>query len=241
MTRPARIQPTAILPMGDTAVLVEFADRLDLTINAAIQGVVARIRASDVPWVRDVVPAFAALAVHIDPEGIGDSDPIEMVRALIEQPAKVRAAGAAASVRHVEVPVCYDAQFALDLEPVMARTRLSAEQIAARHAEGLYHVLMMGFAPGHPYLGGLDAKLAVPRRATPRPVVPAGSIAIANQQCVVYPYAISGGWNVIGRTPLRIFDAQRAEPSLFLPGDEVRFVPIDRARFARLAADAGTT
>lgn len=226
--------------MGDSAVLVEFADRVDIAINAAIQRLVTQIRASNVPWVRDVVPAFASLAIHFDPEPVGAADPLELVRALIEQHGRGRAVSGSAAARHVEVPVCYDAEFALDLEPVTARTRLSAEQIAARHASAAYHVLMMGFAPGHPYLGGLDARLAIPRRATPRPVVPAGSIAIANQQSVVYPYAISGGWNVIGRTPLKVFDAHRAEPSLFLPGDTVTFVAIDRAQFTRMAAEAGT-
>lgn len=226
--------------MGDSAVLVEFADRVDIAVNTAIQRLVAQIRASNVAWVRDVVPAFAALAIHFDPDRVGAADPLELVRALVDQHAKARAAGAALEVRRVEVPVCYDAEFALDLEQVCARTRLTAEQIATRHASALYHVLMMGFAPGHPYLGGLDPKLAIPRRATPRPIVPAGSIAIANQQCVVYPYAISGGWNVVGRTPLKIFDAYRAEPSLFLPGDAVQFVAIDRARYERMADEAGT-
>jgi KipI family sensor histidine kinase inhibitor len=94
---------------------------------------------------------------------------------------------------------------------------------------------MIGFAPGHAYMGGLDAKLAVARRATPRTGVPAGSVAIANDQTVVYPYAISGGWNVIGRTPLVIFDADRARPSLFAPGDRVRFRAISKADFVRLA------
>jgi len=93
-------------------------------------------------------------------------------------------------------------------------------------------VLMIGFAPGHPYIGGLNEKLSVPRRATPRAIVPAGSVAIANDQTVVYPYAISGGWNIIGRTPLVVFDAGRAEPSLFAAGDHVRFKPITRAEFA---------
>lgn len=226
--------------MGDTAVLVEFADHVDLAVNAAIQVMVARISANRPSWVRDVVPALAALAVHVDTDHIGNADPIELVRTLIDTHGKSLTSGATIATRRLEVPVCYDAEFALDLEAVAARTRLSAEQIATRHAGQDYHVLMMGFAPGHPYLGGLDTRLAMPRRATPRPIVPAGSIAIANQQCVVYPYAISGGWNVIGRTPLRIFDAHRAEPSLFLPGDAVRFVAIDRARFDRIAAEAGT-
>jgi len=91
--------------------------------------------------------------------------------------------------------------------------------------------VMIGFAPGHPYMGGLDPALAVPRRATPRPVVPAGSIAIAHEQSVVYPYAISGGWSVIGRTPLTVFDAHRPSPSLFGAGDRVRFRPIGREEF----------
>jgi KipI family sensor histidine kinase inhibitor len=93
---------------------------------------------------------------------------------------------------------------------------------------------MIGFAPGHAYIGGLNAKLGVPRRATPRAIVPAGSVAIANDQTVVYPYAISGGWSIIGRTPLAVFDAERQEPSLFAAGDRVRFKPISRAEFQKL-------
>jgi KipI family sensor histidine kinase inhibitor len=94
---------------------------------------------------------------------------------------------------------------------------------------------MVGFSPGHPYIGGLDPKLAVPRRATPRALVPAGSVAVANQQTVVYPYAISGGWNIIGRTPLTVFDAERESPSLFAAGDRVRFKPISRGEFLKHA------
>ena len=97
---------------------------------------------------------------------------------------------------------------------------------------------MVGFAPGHPYIGGLDAGLSVPRRATPRPVVVAGSVAIANAQTVVYPFSISGGWSVIGRTPLRVFDADRNPPALLAPGDRVKFVPIGRAQFDALARTA---
>ena len=107
-----------------------------------------------------------------------------------------------------------------------------------RHAAGEYRVLMIGFAPGHAYMGGLDAKLAVPRRACPRAVVPAGSVAIANEQTVVYPYAISGGWNVIGRTPEVLFDAKRERPSLLRPGDRVRFRAISRSNFCDLEKKA---
>ncbi|HEX5477850.1 MAG TPA: 5-oxoprolinase subunit PxpB, partial [Burkholderiales bacterium] len=134
-----------------------------------------------------------------------------------------------------QVPVCYEPEFAPDLEEVAARTRLSVEEVARLHAAGDYRVLMMGFAPGHAYIGGLDPKLAVPRRATPRALVPAGSVAIANEQTVIYPYAISGGWSVLGRTPLTLFDPGRQEPSLFAAGDRVRFRPITRQEFAELS------
>src|SRR6266436_2194406 len=121
------------------------------------------------------------------------------------------------------------------LEDVSKKTGLAAAEVAKRHAAAEYRVLMIGFAPGHAYLGGLDARLAVPRRATPRAQVPAGAVAIANEQTVVYPYAISGGWNVIGRTPLAVFDAGRLRPSLFAPGDRVRFRAISGKEFERRA------
>ena len=99
---------------------------------------------------------------------------------------------------------------------------------------------MVGFAPGHPYIGGLDTKLSVPRRTTPRPTVVAGSVAIANAQSVVYPFTISGGWNIVGRTPLRIFNAARQPPALMAPGDRVKFVPVSRDQFERIAKAEGS-
>jgi len=104
-----------------------------------------------------------------------------------------------------------------------------------RHSKTEHHVLMVGFSPGQPYIGGLDVRLALPRRATPRTRVPAGSVAIANAQTAVYSYETPGGWNVIGRTPLAAFDPAREPPSLFAPGDRVRFVPIPLADYARLS------
>ena len=132
------------------------------------------------------------------------------------------------------LPVCYEPDFALDLNEVAKKADLSPEEITRRHAAAEYRVLMMGFAPGHAYMGGLDGKLAVPRRESPRAVVPAGSVAIANEQTVVYPYAISGGWSVIGRTPLTVFDARREDPSLFAAGDRVRFRAITAEEFMAL-------
>jgi KipI family sensor histidine kinase inhibitor len=235
-----RIKPKAIVPLGDSAVLVEFGTTVDLKVNGFIQRLAVSIRASDAPWIRDVVPAFASLAIHLHLPALARRDAIALVTALVDTCMRDQTPKTADAVRELTVPVCYDQAVGLDLAEVAERIRLSPAEIAERHAASPLRVLMIGFAPGHPYLGGLDPKLSVPRRATPRSRVPTGSIAIANQQCVVYPYEISGGWNVIGRTPLRVFDAAREQPSLFLPGDAVRFVAIDRAAFDELARREGT-
>ena len=138
------------------------------------------------------------------------------------------------SGRAVELPVCYDLAFALDLEEVCSKKNLTTKEIIKLHTSSEHLVLMVGFSPGQPYIGGLDPKLSVPRRATPRTRMPMGSVAIANAQTAVYPYETPGGWSIIGRTPLTVFDAARDPASLFAPGDRVRFMPISRDEFERL-------
>jgi len=227
-------RPLGVLPLGDCAAYVEFSETLDLAVNQVVQRLAAAVRARAVPWLRDVVPALGGLALHFDP---GHPElpaaPLEASAALVDDCLRKGLPDADAVGREVALPVCYDPEFALDLAEVAARAKLAPDEVVRRHAAREYHVLMMGFAPGLPYLGGLDPKLAVPRRASPRAEVPAGSIAIANEQSVAYPYGIPGGWSVIGRTPLVLFDAQRDPPSLLAPGDRVRIVPISRAEFER--------
>ena len=231
---PAVPRPLGILPLGYAAAYVEFAESLDLEVNAAVQRLAAALRARALPWERDVVPALGGGALHFDPAHPQlPAAPLQAAAAAVEACFAEGLPAAQAVGREVEVPACYDPELALDLDAIAERLKLAPEEVARRHAGCEYHVLMMGFAPGLPYLGGLDPELAVPRRAEPRLVVPPGSIAIANLQAVVYPYAIPGGWNVVARTPLAPFDAQREPPSLFEPGDRVRFVPISRAEFER--------
>ncbi|HEY2337771.1 MAG TPA: 5-oxoprolinase subunit PxpB [Burkholderiales bacterium] len=222
-------KPLGVVPLGDLAAYVEFSRTLDLEVNAVAQRLAAAIVARAVPGIRDVVPALGGVALHFDP-GF-DGDVAKTAAELVELCMKKGLPDADDLGREVEVPVCYDAEFALDMGEITERLKISSEEIINRHVAGEYRVLMVGFSPGHPYIGGLDPDLSMPRRATPRAMVPAGSIAIANQQTVVYPYAISGGWNIIGRTPLVAFDASRGSPSLFAPGDRVRFYAIDRREF----------
>jgi inhibitor of KinA len=228
-------KPLGVLPLGDAAAYVEFSDSLDLEVNDAVQRLAAAVHARALPWIRDVVPALGGLALHFDIEHEALPEaPLQAAAGLIEECLKGGLPDASAVGRSLEVPICYDPELALDLEELAARLKLAPEEVARRHAATEYRVLMMGFSPGLPYLGGLDPSLAVPRRATPRATVPAGSVAIANLQAVVYPYAIPGGWTIVGRTPLTVFDARRTPPSLFAPGDRVRFRPVPRAEFERL-------
>ena len=199
-----------------------------------VRRLAAGLLARGEPQVRDVVAGLGGVALHFSP-AIRESA-TELAAAIVARCLEEGLPEAEKVGRDVEIPVCYEPEFALDLEEVAQKTGLAKEDVPRLHAGGEYQVLMIGFAPGHAYMGGLDAKLAVPRRAVPRSLVPAGSVAIANEQTVVYPYAIPGGWSVIGRTPLRVFDAKRAEPSLFGNGDRVRFRAIGKAEFLRIAA-----
>ncbi len=225
-----------VLPLGDAAVLVEFSETLDLAVNARIQQLAEAIRRRRVAWIADVVPALGSLALHFDPERYDLADPpLEAAAALVKDCLGRRLPNLSELARTVEVPVCYDPELGPDLAEIADRCKLGVDEAVRRHCASPHRVLMVGFAPGHPYIGGLDERLSVPRRTTPRPIVIAGSVAIANTQSVVYPFTISGGWNIIGRTPLRIFDATREPPALMAPGDRVRFRAIDRGEYDKLA------
>jgi len=238
-SKPA-IRVQSVIPLGDTAVLINFSDHLDPDINAGIQRLADAICLRNLPWIRDVVPAISSLAVHIDINLTDESDTLDMVRMLVDACLGDKARPSRALRPPIVVPVCYDSGFGMDLQDIGERTGLDADEVVRRHLASDFRVLMVGFVPGHPYLGGLDPTLAVPRRSAPRLRMPPGTVAIANVQCVVYPYEIPGGWSVVGRTPLRLFDAARARPSLFEPADTVRFERIERLQFDRIAQREGT-
>jgi inhibitor of KinA len=228
-------RPTAIVPLGDCAAYIEFSDKLDLDVNAFVQRLAGVVHARALPWMRGVVPALGGLALHYDPDHPEvHGDALEAAAIVVQECLKEALATGEAPTRAVEVPVCYQRDFAPDIEEIAKLVRMSVEEVAERHAAVEYRVLMIGFTPGHAYMSGLDEKLAVPRRATPRALVAPGAVAIANEQTVVYPYAISGGWNVIGRTPVTVFDAGREPPSLFAAGDRVRFRAISADEFTAL-------
>lgn len=226
-----------LFALGDCAVLAEFGASLDLEVNAKLQKLAEAVRARSVPWICDIVPALSSLALHFDTARLpAEIDPVAASVRLLEDCLRGGLRTPRGSTASLEVPVCYDAELAPDLHEVARQVKLPVEEVVRRHTATEHCVLMMGFAPGQPYIGGLDAALAVPRRATPRTRVPTGSIAIANAQTAVYPFEIAGGWNVIGRTPLQVFDVTREPAALFTPGMRVRFVAIGRAEYERRRA-----
>jgi KipI family sensor histidine kinase inhibitor len=220
--------------LGDQALLLRWGDSADIAVNRRVHALAGRLRAA-APWLVDCVPAYASLAVFFDSATLPGEDPMAVVAECVSAilAGEERRSGATPS-RLVEIAVCYGGDHGPDLDDVASACRLSAAQVVERHSRPEYLVAMLGFSPGFPYLLGLDAELAVPRLATPRVCVPAGSVGIGGAQTGVYPNAGPGGWRLIGRTPQCLFDARRAPPAQVMPGDRVRFVPIDAAQFQAL-------
>ncbi|PYM00511.1 MAG: hypothetical protein DMF19_09355 [Verrucomicrobia bacterium] len=215
-------------PLGDSALIVDFADESSdrERLLARALSVVEALEGANIPGVIDVTSAYESVALFFEPGRI-EGDVEEKIRALVAQ-AGVRGGRKA---RRIEIPVCYDDEFALDLARVASQTFLTGDAIIALHSSSEYTVACVGFVPGFPFLAGLSEKLRVPRLESPRTKVPAGSVAIANAQAGIYPFESPGGWNVIGRTPLHLFDANAQSPALLQPGDRVRFRRITRQEF----------
>jgi KipI family sensor histidine kinase inhibitor len=204
---------------GDSALLLELEETVDPAVNARAVAMAAAVRRQAIRGVRDVVSTYRSVALYFDPLVVD----VAVVRDALEQAQGARVQPAAG--RAIRVPIVYGGEAGPDLAEVAAYARLSPQQVIARHADEEYRVFMLGFLPGFAYMGTVRREIAMPRRPTPRLRVPGGSVGIAGAQTAVYPRDSPGGWQIIGRTPLRVFDASRTPPSIFAPGDSVRFVP----------------
>jgi len=221
------------LPAGDTALVIEFGDRIDRALSNRVLQLSRQIGHAALPGVVETMPTFRSLMVHYDPLITGAETLRHAIGGLLGQP-NARAGGG----RLWRLPACYAPSLAPDLQAVAERTGIPVEGVVARHSGTLFHVYMIGFTPGYPYMGDLPVELHLPRREDPRTRVPAGSIAIAASLSAVYPSESPGGWHLIGATPVRLFDPGSERPSLLGPGDAVRFEPIELDEFAAFAAEA---
>jgi inhibitor of KinA len=221
--------------LGDRAVLITLGDTIDEATHRRVRAVTARIDAEPPVGFVDRVPAFASVVLHYEPllvsdDAAGRSPHDAIVAALQRLLADVRD-DALPPPRTVDIPVCYGGELGPDLDDVARQHGVSAQEVIDIHADGDYLVYMVGFMPGFAYLGGLSSRIATPRRQTPRMAVPAGSVGIGGEQTGVYPLVSPGGWNLIGRTPRRIFDIDRIESALLVTGDRVRFHAISLDEF----------
>ncbi len=224
--------------LSEDALLLRFGETIESSVNARVHAAAARLR-EQLPGV-ECVPAYASLLLRFDPAQWGESEPAAPHQRVSEHVmATLRdLPDTEDSDREVDIPVWYGSDAGPDLAAVAAHAGLTRDEVIARHCAATYRVAMLGFAPGFPYLLGLDPALAMPRRGDPRISVPAGSVAIGGEQTGIYPQALPGGWQLIGRTPLRLFDLHATSPSLLQPGDRVRFRVIDEDEYQRLAAKA---
>ena len=230
------------LSCGDTAFTVEFGNEISPAINGRVMALHAAIgdatEAGRLKGVVETVPTMRSLMVCYDPMATSRAELQPRIDALI-----ARGLSAGMKSRKVTIPCCYDdPEFAPDLKEIAERTKRTPEQVIAGHVGSPFKVYVLGFMPGLAYIAGLEQSLYLPRRSQPRVRVPRSSVAIAMDMTTIYPFESPGGWHIVGRTPLWMFDQRREQPVFLAPGDELSFQRVDRKTYDRIAreVEAGT-
>ena len=211
-----------IASCGDACLTIEFPPAIEEGLSLRCAAIARAIRAQNVAAIRDVVPTFHTVAVHFDPLRIAQ----RTLEGILQACAAAPPASVAGGGRVIEVPVQYGGEFGPDLQAVATFGGCTEEDVVRLHSDPVYLVFMLGFLPGFAYMGQVDERIAAPRLETPRVRVPAGSVAIAGRQTAIYPLDSPGGWQIIGRTPVRPFSPDSPTPFLFQPADRVKFVPV---------------
>ena len=216
------LQPR-LLPAGDAALLVEFADEIDDSVNDHVHALAYALRAQARPEILDLVPAYSSFLVCYDPRRVSFTEISAVLRGTIESLQTYTPP----QPRLVEIPTHYGGEFGPDLAFVAQHNGIAEAEVIRLHASVIYRVYFVGFAPGFAYLGSVPEQIAAPRMETPRTRVPAGSVGIAGRQTGIYPMETPGGWRIIGHTTLPLFDPDCDSPALLRPGDRVQFIPMN--------------
>lgn len=221
-----------IVPAGDAAALVVLGDEMTVEMSARVQALARAISESHLRGVRDLVPAYCTLLIHFDPEVLS----LDAVKTVVEQATPRGFGGVTSEPRPREIPTVYGGDYGPDLPTVSELLQLPEREIIRLHSGAVYTICALGFAPGQPYVVGLPPRLVLPRRQSPRSLVPAGAVTLANQTNV-YPMPNPTGWWWIGRTPIELFDPSADPPTFLQPGDRMRFIPIGEGEYLRLGGE----
>ena len=221
-------------PFGDSAILIKFDQKIAESVNAEVIAFAQSIETAGISGITFCIPAYCSLTVGYDPSILRFEQWSQILQSLANsEKAKIPQR----KIRTLKIPVCYEPEFALDIDEVKRQCKLSIKEIITIHSSTLFRVYMLGFLPGFVYLGRLPESLSVSRKTTPRLRVPPRSVGLAGFQTGIYPSIAPGGWQIIGRTPLKTFDGNRANPFLFRAGDQVRFHPISSRSFQNIEKD----
>ena len=232
------MQHFSFIQINESSLLISFGELIHEDVHARVMQAKAAIEANPFPGFVETVPAYTSLAVYYNPvliEKKNESVSVTVLQSVQHLLETVAADLLTSSGALVEIPVCYDPVFAPDLNPTADALKLSVEELINIHTGKSYKVFMIGFTPGFPYLGTVDERIFTQRKTQPRLSVEPGSVAVAGNQTGIYPFATPGGWNIIGRTPLLLFDRHRSNPFLLKAGDEVKFKPISKEEFETLS------
>ena len=229
-------QPYSLFPLGDAALLIDFGNRIDEDINKKVLGLFHCLKKKAHPYIIDLIPAYSSLAVYYDVAAVGQkkeqgATAFETMADLIEKLSSIQEPLSGEQKKTIEVPVCYAHRFATDMHYIAQQNNICVEEIIQLHTAKMYRVYMMGFLPGFVYLGQVDERIWVPRKPEPKNVL-AGAVGIAGSQTGIYPLDSPGGWQIIGRTPLKLFDKDKDQPIVFEPGNQIKFYSITEDEFA---------
>jgi inhibitor of KinA len=216
-----------IMPSGDSGILVRFGNVISEEINKKVHDLHLMLASNDANGIIEMVPAYTDLLILYNPLVLSFDRLNEAIKKAVDMPNKLESQ----TQRLIKIPTCYEDEYGADLGEVSENTGLTKDEIIKIHSSTDYLVYMLGFTPGFSYLGGMDERIACPRKKTPRQGIPAGSVGIADKQTGIYPIESPGGWQLIGRTPLNLFDPKREEIFLCKAGDKLRFEPISKKEF----------
>jgi len=230
-------------PLGEMAVMIELGNELNLEIQQKVLAISSYLEDNPLEWMVEYIPAFSTVTIFYNPmmiiNHLNIDTPIQYVCQQLHQILSHITINQHTEPRVVEIPVCYGEEFGPDLETVASMNGLTTEDVISIHSSAEYTVYMIGFAPGFPYLGGMSEKIAAPRLPSPRLKIPERTVGIAGKQTGVYPIATPGGWQLIGRTPIKLFRPNDKVPSLLNAGDKVRFKPISYEEYVEWEGKEG--